>query len=83
MMERTQSAVLRVHHFNKVKDPQAYYYSHILLYMSWHNEEIVIQSPKDTYNANQQQIEEHAKQFNHHEDEIDKAAQHLQQHGVP
>ena len=42
MMERMQSAVLRVHHFNKAKDPQAYYYSHILLYMPWHDEEILI-----------------------------------------
>ena len=48
--------------------------------MPWHDEEI--QSPKDTYNANHQQIEEHTKQFNHHEEEIDEVAQHLQQHGA-
>ena len=81
IMERMQSAVLRFHYLNKAKDPQAYYYSCILLYRPTCDEEIFLVT-QDTYNTNHQQIEEHTKQFNHHVEEIDEAAQHLQQHGA-
>ena len=51
--------------------------------MPWCDEDVLMHTPQDIYNANQQIIEQNAKQFIQHEEEIDEAAQQLQQHGAP
>ena len=51
--------------------------------MPCYDEDVVMHSPQDIYNANQQLIEKNVKQFNQSEEEIDESTQQLQQYGAP
>ena len=83
MSKRTQDAVLHTHRYHKEKDPYTYYYSHVLLFLPWHNEDDLVQNPQQIYDEHCLLIEKNAEYFNQHEQEIDAATVYLQQHGPP
>ena len=83
MSKRTQDAVLHTHRYHKEKDPYTYYYSHVLLFLPWHNEDDLVQNQQQIYDEHCLLIEKNAEYFNQHEQEIDAATVYLQQHGPP
>ena len=83
MVRRRHEAVLRLRNINKEKDPNGYFYARLLLFFPWRDEDTLSINPKDLYCQHQAAIEENAKKFNQHSEEIDFAAQRLEAEGVP
>ena len=77
MHVRTVPAVMRTHKINKEKDPDDYYYGRLLLFYPWRNESEVCVDTEQLYNTKLATIEENARKYNQHLDEVDSATQLL------
>jgi len=49
MSRHRKPAILRVHRFNKEKEPNSYFFSRILQFFPWRNEEIFADNPENFY----------------------------------
>ena len=86
MRKRKRKAVIQWYNFNIEKEPEKHYRSRIMLFLPWRAEEKLqgnYKSYEDRYNDEIDRIKATEKMFIHHEDEINRAFEHLQAVGPP
>ncbi len=86
MKKKTKKSVLRYSRKSKAKQPDEYYYSQLLLFLSWTDERtdlLQLPSYEDHYNTNIDAIEHNRSQLEHHADIIQMAVEQFESLGPP
>ena len=87
LCKRQQSAILRTHRYRLDKEEDKHYYSKLLLYLPWRNEDADIrdnscQSYAEFYELNREVIKSNEEKFSISESDVDNALDAIQAGGV-
>lgn len=85
MTKNLKRSVLRYHHHSKLKEAEKYYYTQLLLFLPWTDEQQLLElaSYKQHYDQYEHIIEENRSELEHHADIIAQAVEHFEEFGPP
>jgi hypothetical protein len=84
---RKRPLIMRTHQFSKIKTPEEYYHSKLMLYYPWRHEETDLKRKDCMYKTKYMDVFDEIKQkvllYEQNSDAVEDAAQELKENGVP